>query len=147
MDEKIQLLLEKAKVYAGKTGQAAESAGRKATELAQATRLNLQIFDLNTECEVLYKEIGKLMYDVHQGIEADESGIQDRREKIEGLRGQISLLRSSVRCPNCGRVCSRADTFCAGCGGTLNTDAAAEVPAADSVPGNENGSSCDPAED
>ena len=147
MDEKIQLLLEKAKVYAGKTGQAAESAGRKATELAQATRLNLQIFDLNTECEVLYKEIGKLMYDVHQGIEADESGIQDRlaklderREKIEGLRGQISLLRSSVRCPNCGR-------FCAGCGGTLNTDAAAEVPAADSVPGNENGSSCDPAED
>ncbi len=154
MDEKIQLLLEKAKVYAGKTGQAAESAGRKATELAQATRLNLQIFDLNTECEVLYKEIGKLMYDVHQGIEADESGIQDRlaklderREKIEGLRGQISVLRSSVRCPNCGRVCSRADTFCAGCGGTLNTDAAAEVPAADSVPGNENGSSCDPAED
>lgn len=68
MDEKIQMLLEKAKIYAGKTGQAAETAGRRATELAQSTRLNLQIFDLNTECEVLYKEIGKLMYDVHQGI-------------------------------------------------------------------------------
>ena len=95
MDEKIQLLLEKAKVYAGKTGQAAESAGRKATELAQATRLNLQIFDLNTECEVLYKEIGKLMYDVHQGIEADESGIQDRLAKLDERREKGCAGRSA----------------------------------------------------
>ncbi len=130
MDEKIQMLLEKAKVYAGKTGQAAESAGRKATELAHSTRLNLQIFDLNTECEVLYKEIGKLMYDVHQGIEADEEGIQQRLSKLDGLhtkisrlREQIGLLKSSVRCPNCGRLCSRTDTFCAGCGGALSFDA------------------------
>lgn len=128
MDEKLQMLLEKAKIYAGKTGQAAESAGRKATELAQATRINLQIFDLNTECEVLYKEIGKLMYDVHQGIEADEEGIQERlvklderHEKIAALREQISLTRSSVRCPNCGKVCSRTDAFCAACGGALGT--------------------------
>lgn len=128
MDEKIQMLLEKAKVYAGKTGQAAESAGRKATEFAQSTRINLQIFDLNTECEVLYKEIGKLMYDVHQGIEADEEGIQERlvklderQEKIAALRGQINLLRSSVRCPNCGRVCSRADTYCSSCGNALDS--------------------------
>ena len=130
MDEKIQMLLEKAKIYAGKTGQAAETAGRRATELAQSTRLNLQIFDLNTECEVLYKEIGKLMYDVHQGIEADEDGIQDRLAKLDGLqlkiaglRDQIGMLKSSVRCPNCGRLCSRTDTFCAGCGGALSFDA------------------------
>ncbi len=133
MDEKIQMLLEKAKIYAGKTGQAAETAGRRATELAQSTRLNLQIFDLNTECEVLYKEIGKLMYDVHQGIEADEDGIQDRLTKLDGLqlkiaglRDQIGMLKSSVRCPNCGRLCSRADVFCAGCGGSLSAAEASE---------------------
>ncbi len=129
MDEKIQMLLEKAKIYAGKTGQAAGSAGKRATELAQTTRINLQIFDLNTECEVLYKEIGKLMYDVHQGIEADEDGIAERLAKIDGrqekiaaLREQISQLRSSVRCPNCGKLCSRADTFCAACGGSLGPE-------------------------
>lgn len=143
MDEKLQLLLEKAKIYAGKTGQAAESAGRKATELAQATKVNLQIFDLNTECEVLYKEIGKLMYDVHQGIEADEEGIQERlvklderQEKIAALREQISLLRSSVRCPACGKLCSRADAFCAACGGALGV----VEPVAETVSG-------EPAED
>lgn len=126
MDEKIQMLLEKAKIYAGKTGQAAESAGRKATELAQSTRLNLQIFDLNTECEVLYKEIGKLVYDVHQGIEEDGEAMQDRLAKLDGLhtriaelREQIGMLKSSVRCPNCGKLCSRTDVFCPGCGSAL----------------------------
>lgn len=126
MDEKIQMLLEKAKIYAGKTGQAAESAGRKATELAHATRLNLQIFDLNTECEVLYKEIGKLMYDVHQGIEPDEDAMQDRLSKLDGLhariselRAQIASLKSSVPCPNCGNLCSRSDVFCPACGAAL----------------------------
>lgn len=126
MDEKIQMLLEKAKIYAGKTGQAAESAGRKATELAQSTRLNLQIFDLNTECEVLYKEIGKLVYDVHQGIEQDDEAMQNRLAKLDDihariaeLREQIGMLKSSVRCPNCGKQCSRTDVFCPACGSAL----------------------------
>lgn len=128
MDDRMQMLLEKARVYAGKTGQAAESAGRKATELAQATKLNLQIFDLNTECEVLYKEIGKLMYDIHQGIEADEEEINSRLAKLDekqvkigALREQIGLLKSSIHCPTCGKLCSRTDAFCAACGGGLPT--------------------------
>ena len=57
MDAKVQSFLDKIKVMADKTsqaaGRAADAAGKKATELASATRLNLQIFDLNTECEVL----------------------------------------------------------------------------------------------
>ena len=60
MDNRVAMMLEKAKVVAGKTSQAAtravESAGKAAGDMAQATKLNLQIFDLNTECEVLYKE-------------------------------------------------------------------------------------------
>lgn len=140
MDEKIQMLLEKAKIYAGKTGQAAESAGRKATELAQSTRLNLQIFDLNTECEVLYKEIGRLVYDVHQGIEQDDEAMQNRLSKLDdihariaGLREQIGMLKSSVRCPSCGRQCSRTDVFCPACGSALifPAEAAEEEPVQD----------------
>ena len=54
MDAKMQTFLEKVKVMADKTskaaGRAADAAGKKATELASATRINLQIFDLNTEC-------------------------------------------------------------------------------------------------
>ena len=73
MDAKVQSFLDKMKVMADKTsqaaGRAADAAGKKATELAGATRINLQIFDLNTECEVLYKEIGRMVYDLHRGAE------------------------------------------------------------------------------
>ena len=52
MDAKVQSFLDKIRVMADKTtqaaGRAADVAGKKASELAGATRLNLQIFDLNT---------------------------------------------------------------------------------------------------
>ena len=55
MDAKVQVLLDKIKIMADKTGKAAghvaDVAGKKASDLASATRLNLQIFDLNAECE------------------------------------------------------------------------------------------------
>ena len=74
MDMKMQAFLDKVKDMADKTGKvsrhAAGVAGKKANDLALATRINLQIFDLNTECEALYKEIGKLVYDLHRGAEA-----------------------------------------------------------------------------
>ena len=99
MDAKMQTFLEKVKVMADKTGKAAgraaDAAGKKATELASATRINLQIFDLNTECEVLFKEIGKMVYE------------------------ELAGMKSVVTCPHCGRPCSREDAFCSGCGGAL----------------------------
>ena len=53
MDMKMQAFLDKVKDMADKTGKvsrhAAGVAGKKANDLALATRINLQIFDLNTE--------------------------------------------------------------------------------------------------
>ncbi|MDO4269949.1 MAG: hypothetical protein Q4C72_03395 [Eubacteriales bacterium] len=130
MDAKVQTFLDKIKVMAEKTGKAAgraaDAAGKKATELASATRINLQIFDLNTECEVCYKEIGKMVYDLHQGAEVsndemDEkiASVDEKQAKIAALREELSGMKSVVTCSQCGRQCSREDTFCSGCGGAL----------------------------
>ena len=130
MDAKVQSFLDKIKVMADKTsqaaGRAADAAGKKATELASATRLNLQIFDLNTECEVLYKEIGRMVYDLHRGAEIsndemDEkiAAVDAKQEKIAALREELAGMRSVVVCPHCGKACSRGDSFCSGCGGAL----------------------------
>lgn len=130
MDAKVQSFLDKIKVMADKTtqaaGRAADVAGKKASELAGATRLNLQIFDLNTECEALYKEIGKMVYDLHRGVEVSNEDMDDKlaevdakQEKISALREELADMRSVVTCPHCGRVCSREDSFCAGCGSAL----------------------------
>ncbi|MCB6364771.1 hypothetical protein LI291_00990 [Intestinibacillus massiliensis] len=130
MDPKVQMLLEKAKVLADKTGKAAvraaDSAGKKATEMAQATRLNLQIFDLNTECEVLYKEIGKIVYDIHVGIETPEEEMESRIAKVDENRARVAELKAKIAdakaglvCPNCGKPCNKDDGFCSSCGAQL----------------------------
>lgn len=130
MDPKVQMMLEKAKVLADKTGKAAvrvaDTAGKKASEMAQATRLNLQIFDLNTECEVLYKEIGKLVYDIHRGVEAPEDAMDEKLARLDENRAQVAELKARLAdakptcvCPNCGRACSKDAAFCPACGAQL----------------------------
>ena len=130
MDHNVSMLLEKIKVVAEQTRtgavKAADRAGKKAGEMAQATRLNLQIFDRTTECEVLYKEIGKVIYDIHQGAETDEDVIELKLAQLDVLQGEIGELRDELgalktvcTCARCGRQCSRDDAYCAGCGSPL----------------------------
>lgn len=130
MDAKMQMFFDKAKIMADKTGKAAgraaDAAGKKAGELAGATKLNLQLFDLNTECEVLYKEIGRMVYELHLGTEVsndemDEkiAQLDEKQERIAALREELAGMKTVVTCPSCGRQCSKEDAFCAGCGGAL----------------------------
>ena len=130
METNVSMLLEKIKVVAEQTRTAtvrvADKTGKKVNEMAQATRLNLQVFDLNTECEVLYKEIGKTIYDIHQGAEVEDGTVEEKlarlddlQSQIEALRGQISELKTVCTCPRCGRQCSQEDAYCAGCGAPL----------------------------
>ncbi|MFQ9125763.1 MAG: hypothetical protein ACLR4Z_01740 [Butyricicoccaceae bacterium] len=61
MDTKLQSFLDKGEGYGVPDGpvrssRAADAAGKKASEMAAATRLNLRIFDLNTECDVLFRD-------------------------------------------------------------------------------------------
>ncbi len=130
MDASVQSFLDKLKDVADKTGKAAgraaDAAGKKATELAAATRLNLKIFDLNTECESLYKEIGKLVYDLHRGAEVsnDEMDakialLDEKQAAVAALREELAGMKAVTVCPNCGRACSKEDSFCSGCGGAL----------------------------
>ena len=63
MEQKIKELLEKVKITASTAaevaGKAADAATKKAGEIAGVTKLNLQVFDLNTDIELLFKDIGK----------------------------------------------------------------------------------------
>src|SRR5699024_6317584 len=100
MDAKVQSFLDKIKVMAEKTGKAAgraaDVAGKKATELAGATRINLQIFDLNTECEVLYKEIGRMVYELHRGNEVSNDEMDEKIAALDAKQEKIAALREEL---------------------------------------------------
>lgn len=131
MDAKVQMLLEKAKVLANMTGKAAaraaDTAGKKASEMAQATKINLQIFDLNTECEVLYKELGRIMYDAHIGIETPQEKTEETLQKLDDNRVKTEALKQRLKnsdkatkiCNVCGKACAAEDTYCSSCGAQI----------------------------
>lgn len=134
MDQKVITLVNRVKSSAGmlasRTEQAAnravDVASRKATDVMETTKLNLQIFDLNSEIDQLYKELGKMLYDTHIGIEADAEEMQvklvlldEKRDEVETIREKLKNMKAVTQCPNCGKSCEKEDVFCSGCGAQL----------------------------
>ncbi len=130
MDVNVEALLDKVREIAEKTSEAAslaaDVAGKKVSGFASATKANLKIFDLNAECEVLFKDIGRMVYDIHQGVEvmneameAKIAEIDQKQEQISELRRELDKNKPILVCPGCGKVCSQEDSFCSGCGARL----------------------------
>ena len=123
MEQTVRELLEKAKELAcaaGKAaGSAADVASKKAGEVFETTKLALANFDLNTEIELLYKEIGKSVYRTHKGDEVDPEvistklvAIDEKFEKIESNKKQMAFIKTVTVCPACGAECDKKDSFC-----------------------------------
>jgi len=131
MDPNVKAILERAKATATaaaeKAGKMADVATRKAGDMATMTKLNLQIFDLNTEIDAVYKEIGKISYLSFVGDRSHEGELEDkfaqvseRLAKIAEIRETISNTKTTLECPGCGKECSKEDAFCSKCGHKLS---------------------------
>lgn len=131
MDPKVYELLEKARATAMNAataaGKAADSATKMAGELFEVTKLNLQVFDLNTDIELLYKEIGKIVYLTHTGAEVDADEISakiavidEKQAAIKELKHQVELRKNLIKCPGCGKDCDRSDLYCKNCGAAIS---------------------------
>lgn len=129
MDERVKELLEKirgtASLAADVASDTARFAGQRAGQMLDGAKLNVQMFDLNTELDNVLKQLGQVMYDTHRG----ETPTQDvakllqqadqTAEKIADLRRRMTALRDSTTCPACGAACAQEDQFCRSCGKTL----------------------------
>ncbi len=130
MEVNVEEFLEKLREIAAKTteaaGLAAGMVGEKANAFMSSTRSNLKLFDLNSECEVLFKDIGMMIYNMHRGVEVLDEDMESKLAELDAKQEQISALRAemekervTVTCPECGKKCSTDDAYCSGCGGKL----------------------------
>ena len=130
MDDRVKALLERIRGTAGYAADAAvdgaRAAGRRAGQMVDVAKLNVQLFDLNGEYNDILRQLGQVMYDTHKGEvpEHDQIGrllaqADETAEKIAELKGRISDLKKAQSCPSCGAPCGRGDKFCRQCGAEL----------------------------
>ena len=130
MDDKVRELLDRVRDTAvgaaDAASQTARVAGKKAGQMVDVAKLNVQLFDLNGEFNDVLRQLGQVMYDTHQGKAEDGDQITvllDRADELSGkiaeLKDRIAALRQSKTCPACGAVCGKDDKFCRRCGENL----------------------------
>ncbi len=130
MEEKVRGLLNRVRGAARQAGESAEATARQASRMAgnvlDITRLNVQIYELNTDINTLLKNAGQIVYDAHLGIETNESllynileQLDQKNSQVTELRARIDMLKHLRECPFCSASCTPEDHFCKICGGEL----------------------------
>lgn len=130
MDDKVRALLERVKGTANYAADAAadgaRAAGKRAGQMVDVAKLNVQLFDLNGEYNDILRQLGQVMYDTHNGQAADPEHVtallaqaDEKAGRIAELKGRISDLKQAQTCPACGAPCSKSDKFCRACGAQL----------------------------
>lgn len=80
MDDKVKNLLERVRGTASYAADAAadgaRAAGKRAGQMVDVAKLNVQLFDLNGEYNDLLRQLGQVMYDTHRGGPGERRGDQ-----------------------------------------------------------------------
>ena len=130
MDDKVRELLDRVRDTAvgaaDAANQTARAAGKKAGQMVDVAKLNVQLFDLNGEFNDVLRQLGQVMYDTHRGQAEDGvqiTALRDRAdelsEKTAELKDRIAALRQAKICPASGAAGGRDDQFCRRRGGSL----------------------------
>ncbi len=130
MDDMVKELLERIRDTACEAADAAAGtarvAGKRAGQMVDIAKLNVQLFDLNSELSDILRQLGQVMYNTHLGQPAEGRSVSALLEKadalserIEDQKGRIADLRGSQTCPVCGSACGKEDQFCRRCGSAL----------------------------
>lgn len=130
MDDKVKALLEKvrgtANFAADAAADSARAAGKKAGQMVDVAKLNVQLFDLNGEFNDILRQLGQVMYQTHLGQAPESAAVNEQLKqadelsaKISDLKARISDLKQAQTCPGCGAPCGKGDKFCRACGTQL----------------------------
>ena len=130
MDDKVKDMLERIRDAAEEAADAAAGtarvAGRKAGQVMDAAKLNMQLFDLNSDFSDVLRQLGQVMYNTHLGQLADGDPVSELLKKADELSGRISAVKDRIdelrrvrTCPACGASCGKDDKFCRRCGKDL----------------------------
>ena len=106
MEDRVKELMDRirgtASACADACADTARVAGRKAGQIVDVAKLNVQLFDLNGELNDVLRQLGQVMYSAHRGESGGDESIPDLlaradelNEKIDGTDRKSTRLNSS----------------------------------------------------
>lgn len=109
------------------TKKAARQVGKKANELFEITKVNMDISGVEDKMNAVYADIGKEIYTLvrEKSFSAGEEilsmcdEVDALLKEKEELQDRASQLKNERRCASCGAVNRDASTFCSSCGKEL----------------------------
>lgn len=101
-----------------------KDATQKAKDLSDIARIRMDIRSKNDYINKQYQEIGKAYYEKHKDDESPKYDqvvlIQEAEEVIDELREQLSQIKGTQRCPQCGQEMDLDADYCSKCGAKLD---------------------------
>lgn len=105
---------------------AAENVGKKATEIADLSKLKLSAAQLSREISNQFELIGRAVYDARKADEDAEQAVNEGMEAVDALYRELNIvteriqeLKKTVICPECGTRLEKGNAFCPKCGTKL----------------------------
>ena len=127
MNENIGAIVDKIYATAATAGDMASKAfgdaGKKASSVYSTSKLKLKILNIKTDMDILYKEVGKLVWAEHCDEEIQREKLQaillaldDKKEELDTLSEALEEAKGTKRCGTCGKANPRENAYCASCG-------------------------------
>lgn len=105
---------------------AAENVGKKATEIADLSKLKMNAAQLSREISNQFELIGRAVYDAKKADENADQAVQEGMDAVDALYQELSSvtekiqeLKKTVTCPGCGAKLEKGNAFCPKCGAKL----------------------------
>jgi RNA polymerase subunit RPABC4/transcription elongation factor Spt4 len=101
--------------------QGSQGAAQKVKELSDTIKLNNQIAEEKKALAGTFRRLGESYYELF-GEKPDEmleeyiAAIKESEEKIAALQAEKNLIKSLVKCPECGKLVDKDAAFCPECG-------------------------------
>ena len=100
MDDKVKDLLDRirstASDAAGAAAGTARVAGKRAGQMVDVAKLNVQLFDLSGEYNDVLRQLGEVMYQAHKGESQDDAKIAQLLTQADELSGKIAELKERI---------------------------------------------------
>lgn len=104
-----------------------EAAAEKTKEVAEFTKLNAKMLDVQNKLDKAYIQMAKRYLELHPANEEEEmktvvEAVYAMEDQLNDLRGQLQNLKGTAKCHVCGFQCPAEAAFCSKCGTELKKE-------------------------